>query len=71
MVPPGQPATPTGVHAQVMLSQQTPGQAVAQVPLQVKMLGVVQAVGALTVQTPVTLSQHLPMQGVGVQVPPQ
>ena len=54
-----------------MLSQQTPGQGVAQVPLQVNTFGVVQAAGASTVQAPVVALQHLPMQGVGVQVPPQ
>jgi hypothetical protein len=54
-----------------MLSQQTPGQGVAQVPLQVKTFGVVHAAGALTVHAPLPASQHLPMQGVGLQVPPQ
>jgi hypothetical protein len=71
VVPPGQPVTVTAAHAQVMLSQQTPGHGVAQVPLQVKTLGVTHEAGALTVHAPETASQHLPMQGVGVQVPPQ
>ena len=63
--------TRTKEQAQVMLSQQTPVQGVAHVPLQVKAFGVRQAVGALTVHMPVIESQHLPMQGVGVQEPPQ
>jgi hypothetical protein len=70
-VPPGHPVTVTALQAQLMLSQQTPGQGVAQVPLQVNTFGVVQAAGASTVQAPVVALQHLPMQGVGVQVPPQ
>lgn len=71
VVPPAHPVTSTLVQAQVMLSQHTPGQAAAQVPLQVNALGARQALGALIVQTPVTESQHLPMQGVGEHVPPQ
>jgi hypothetical protein len=53
------------------LSQHTPGQGEAQVPPQVNALGAAQEAGTVTVQTPVTLLQHLPVQGDGVQVPLQ
>jgi hypothetical protein len=56
------------VQAQLALSQQTPGHGVAQVPLQENVFGAVQAVGAVTEHAPVATLQHLPMQGVGVQV---
>jgi hypothetical protein len=61
----------TAVQAHVRLSQQTPGQGEAQVPLQVNTFGAAHVAWAVTVQVPVALLQHLPMQGVGVQVPPQ
>jgi hypothetical protein len=64
--------TVTRAQAQLLLSQQTPGHGVAQVPLQVKTFGAAHAVGAVTVHAPVAALQHLPMQGVGVQdVTPQ
>lgn len=59
------------MHAQVRLSQHTPGQGEAQVPLHVNTLGATQVAGAVTVQVPVVVLQHLPMHGVGVQVPAQ
>jgi hypothetical protein len=68
VVPPGQPATLTLVQAQLLLSQQTPGHGDAQVPLQVNVFGAMHEVGAMTEQAPVAALQHLPMQGVGVQV---
>jgi hypothetical protein len=70
-VPPGHPPTATALQAQLMLSQQTPGQGEEQVPLQVKTFGAAQPVGDWIVQAPVLKLQHLPMQGVGLQVPPQ
>jgi hypothetical protein len=71
MLPPGQPEMSTAEQAHVRLSQQTPGQGVAHEPPQVNTFGVVHAAGAVTVQTPVTELQHLPVQGLGVQVPLQ
>jgi hypothetical protein len=69
--PPAQPETVTGAQEQVVMLQQTPGHGEVQLPLHVKTLGVVQVAGAVTLQAPVVALQHLPMQGVGVQVPPQ
>jgi hypothetical protein len=59
------------VQAHVRLSQQTPEQGVEQVPPQAKEFGATHDAGTVTVQTPVTLLQHLPAQGAGVQVPLQ
>jgi hypothetical protein len=53
---------------QLVVLQQTPGQAAAQVPPQVKAFGAAQFAGATTVQTPVVELQHLPVQGLGEQV---
>jgi hypothetical protein len=55
----------------VVVLQQTPGHAEAHVPPQVKAFGAVQEAGTVTVQMPVVLLQHLPVQGLGEQVPPQ
>jgi hypothetical protein len=65
--PPAHPKMPTGLHAQVVMLQQTPGHAEAQVPLHVNRLGATQVSGAVTEHVPEVLLQHLPMQGVGVQ----
>jgi hypothetical protein len=64
--PAAHPPMRTAEQAQ-LVSQQTPGQTVAQVPPQVKLP--TQAAGATTVHAPVVVLQHLPVQGLGVQVP--
>jgi hypothetical protein len=69
--PPAHPVTVTAAHTQVDMLQHTPGHGVEQVPLQVKMLGEVQVPRAVTAHAPDVLLQHLPMQGVGLQVPAQ
>jgi hypothetical protein len=68
VVPPVQPARATEVQPQLEVSQQTPAHAEAQVPPQEKVLGEVQADGSVTVHAPVEALQHLPVQGLGVQV---
>jgi hypothetical protein len=70
VVPAAQPvaAVVIEVQAQVLVEQQTPGQTAAHVPPQVKTLGEVQLAGGTTVQAPLVLLQHLPVQGLGVQV---
>jgi hypothetical protein len=65
--PAAQPVTPTAAQAQLVVEQQTPGQAAAQVPPQVNTFGATQEAGATTVQTPVVELQHLPVQGLGEQ----
>jgi hypothetical protein len=69
--PPAQPVTVTAAQTQELMLQHTPGHGVEQVPLQVKTLGAVQVAGAVTEHAPLVTLQHLPMQGVGLQVPPQ
>jgi hypothetical protein len=56
------------VQAHVVGLQQTPGQAAAHVPPQVKTPGGRQAPRVVTEQTPEIASQHLPVQGIGLQV---
>jgi hypothetical protein len=69
--PPAHPVTVTAAQTQVDMLQHTPGHGVEQVPLHVKAFGAAQVAGAVTVHAPVVALQHLPMQGVGLQVPPQ
>lgn len=69
MDPAGQPATGTAAQAQLLMVQQTPGHGTSQVLKQVN--APVHAAGVVTEQTPVVVLQHLPVQGEGVQVPPQ
>jgi hypothetical protein len=66
--PTAHPAVAGAAQTHEVVEQQAPGQTLAQVPPQVKALGAMQAAGATTVQAPVTLSQHLPVQGLGEQV---
>ena len=69
--PPAQPLMATPTQAQLVMLQQTPGQGVEQVPLQVN-VPPEQLPVATTVHTPVVVLQQRPMQGVGVQeVEPQ
>jgi hypothetical protein len=68
--PAAHPLAVTAVQAQLAL-QHTPGQTVPHVAAQVNTLGEAHAVEAVIVHAPVVVLQHLPMQGVGVQLPLQ
>jgi hypothetical protein len=68
-VPAAQPVLiAAAVQAHEVVSQQTPGHAVAQVPPQVNTFGKTHAAGATTVHAAFTTLQHLPVQGLGAQV---
>lgn len=66
--PAGQPVTSTAVQMQLPL-QHEPGQGLEQVLKHVKVP--THAAEVVTLQTPVVMLQHLPVQGDGEQTPPQ